>query len=147
MAEPIIGIPEPGKIQPVRSIKKPEQWEYVVQQHAARKAGKHIDLRLGDPETGHGHSWALRYWPKPGEKRLAVMQSTHDIPYFDWQGTIRKGYGAGTVKISDRQKAKIQSASGSKITFTVGKNELYSLVRTSSRDGKGWLLLNRSEPS
>lgn len=147
MAEPVIGIPEPGKIQPVRSVKKPEQWEYVVQQHAAKKAGKHMDLRLGDPETGHGHSWALRYWPKPGEKRLAVMQSTHDIPYFDWQGTIRKGYGAGKVKISDRQKARVQSASQSKITFTIGKNELYSLVRTSSRDGKGWLLLNRSEPS
>lgn len=143
--EEVIGIPRKGRIEKIRTVKKPENWEFVVQSHEARKAGQHLDLRLGDPVMGHGHSWALRHWPKPGEKRLAVLQSTHSIPYFDWEGKIEEGYGAGDVSIKDRAKVTIQRADPAKITFTRGKNELYSLIRTPSRDGKAWLLLNRSE--
>lgn len=144
MAEEIIGIPEKGKFHPIRSVNKPEDWEFVVHDHKAKKAGRHMDLRIGDPETGHGHSWAMRNWPQPGEKRLAVLQSTHSIPYFDWSGTIPEGYGAGEVDIADRRKVKIITANPSKITFESGPGEVYSLLRTGSGGGKTWLLINRS---
>lgn len=143
-ADEIIGIPKKGLIHPIRRVAKSEDWEFVVHSHEARRAGHHLDLRIGDPSTGHAHSWALRKWPEPGEKRLAVMQSTHTIPYMDWKGTIEKGYGAGNVEIADRRKVKVHSASQDKIDFATGPAERYTLLRTVTRDGKAWLLLNRS---
>ena len=143
MPEDIIGIPKKGLVQKIRSSKD-ENWEYVVHDHQALRAGRHFDLRLGDPKTGHGHSWALRKWPKPGEKRLAVLQSTHNLPYFDWKGTIESGYGAGKVDIAARGKAKIHKSTDDQITFAPDPHELYSLVRTGAEGGKSWLLINRT---
>ena len=54
------GLPSKKKITDPRPISKPEVWlESVVQEHAARRAGKHFDLRIGDPKKKIGHSWAL----------------------------------------------------------------------------------------
>lgn len=146
--EEIIGIPEKGKIEPIRKIDRPEDWEFVVHDHHAEQAGRHFDLRIGDPRSGHGHSWALRHWPeKPGQKRLAVMQSTHSLPYFDWSGRITEGYGKGDVAIADRRKVQVIKSTPSRIDFAPGPNELYTLLRTGARDGKAWLLINRSETS
>ena len=143
--EEIIGIPEKGEIQKIRSVKDPESWEFVVHDHKAERAGRHFDLRIGDPKTGHGHSWAMRSWPeKPGDKKLAVIQSTHSIPYFEWSGKIESGYGAGDVAIADRRKVQIIKSTPSQIDFAPGPKELYTLLRTSARDGKAWLLINRS---
>lgn len=143
--EQIIGIPEKGVTHPIRRIIAPEDWEFVVHDHHAKRAGRHYDLRLGDPETGHGHSWALRHWPGPGEKRLAILQSTHSIPYFDWKGTIEEGYGAGKVEIADRRKVTVTKATPDQITFAHGPHEVYSLVKADLRSGKGWLLVNRTK--
>lgn len=80
----------------------------------------------------------------PGEKRLAVIQSTHSIPYMDWSGKIEQGYGAGDVDIADRRKVKILQATEGKIDFSTEAGERYTIV-TGSNLGKGrWLLLNRS---
>lgn len=142
--EEIIGIPKKGLIHPIRRIARPEDWEFAVHDHRAKKAGRHFDLRIGDPHTGHAHSWALRNWPMPGEKRLAVIQSTHSIPYMDWSGKIEQGYGAGDVDIADRRKVKILQATEGKIDFSTEAGERYTIV-TGSNLGKGrWLLLNRS---
>jgi hypothetical protein len=142
--EEVIGIPEKGVTHPIRPLLKAEDWEFVVHSHEAKRAGHHFDLRLGDPEKGHAHSWALRGWPAAGEKKLAVIQSTHSMPYMNWEGTIEKGYGAGKVEIADRRKARIIKSSPDRITFSPGPDELYSLIRTKSRDGKAWLLVNHS---
>lgn len=144
MADKIIGIPKKGLIHPIRKITEPEEWEFVLHDHDAKRAGKHFDLRIGDPKTGHGHSWAMKYWPKPGEKRLAVQQSTHSIPYFDWSGTIEEGYGAGEVAIAKRGKAKLLKATPTQITFALGAHELYSLNSMGEREKNSWLLLNRT---
>jgi hypothetical protein len=141
--EAIIGIPEKGKIHPVRTSKD-EDWEFVIHDHDAKQAGRHFDVRLGDPKTGHAHSWAMRYLPKPGEKRLAVAQSTHTIPYMDWSGTIEHGYGAGDVAIHKRGQVKVLSSSPMKISFQTAQGEVYSMVKTKSQDGKAWLMVNRS---
>ena len=133
-----LGIPDRNKKSTIPVFKN-GQWEFGVQEHLAGKAGLHYDLRLGNPEDKKAYSWALRYMPKPGEKRLAIRQPDHTIPYMGWQGTIPKGYGAGTVDVKYRGKANIQVASPSKINFVVD-NTKFTLLKT---DGDSWLLLNR----
>ncbi len=117
------------------------QWEYGVHEHHAHRAGKHYDLRLGDPETKKAHSWALRYLPKPGEKRLAVRQPDHTMKYMDFEGNIPSGYGAGDVKLHARGKAKIHSSAPDKINFT-NDGVKYTLIKTKDNN---WLILNRDK--
>ena len=69
------GLPDPSVSHEIRPTEKHETWDYVLQEHQAEKRGLHHDLRLGDPKTGHGHSWAIPpEWPKPGtEDRKSVV--------------------------------------------------------------------------
>lgn len=133
-----IGLPS-KKLKAKIPIEHNEVWEFGVHEHNAKRAGKHFDLRLGNLKTNKAYSWALRYWPKPGEKRLAIRQPDHTIPYMDWSGDIPKGYGAGKVKIKYRGKAGIHKSSPSKINFNVDKTK-FTLIKT---DKDNWLLLNR----
>jgi inorganic pyrophosphatase len=135
------GIPTGRKIQPIPEVKRPKTWEFGVQKHTGEKAKEHFDLRLGDP-SGKAHSWALKYLPKPGERRLAVQQPTHTVEYMDFKGVIPEGYGAGPVDIARRDKAEVVHASDRIVRFNVyaGKEvEEYALRRTR---GKNWLLQN-----
>jgi len=138
------GIPIEKDVKPIPRVSKPKVWDFVIQEHDANKAGKHFDLRLGDPQTGAGHSWALRRLPKPGEKVLANQQPTHTLPYFDFKGKIEAGYGAGDVKQHTRSRAEIHRSTENKIVFSLynGKQaDEYALVRV---DGRDWLLVNRT---
>lgn len=136
--EEVIGIPDRNKTSIIPTIND-TTYEFGVQEHHANRAGKHFDLRLGDPKSNKAYSWAVRYWPKPGEKRLAIRQPDHTIPYMDWQGKIPTGYGAGTVKVKYRGQAAIQKSSPSKINFVVDSGK-FTLIKTK---GDSWLLLNR----
>lgn len=74
---------------------------FVVQEHIAKRAGFHHDLRL--QIDGEMESWAV---PKGvpttvGIKRLAIKVADHPIDYANFEGEIEEGYGAGTVKIFD----------------------------------------------
>jgi len=116
-----------------------------VQDHHANRAGRHFDLRLGDPQTGVAHSWALpkAKLPGPGEKPvLAVQQGDHTMDYMDFKGTIPSGYGAGVVKRHLRDRAEVFHADPDKLKFNhyrgSGHDE-YILRRT---DDKKWLLQN-----
>ena len=137
------GIPKIDRIHPIRQVKGPEAWELCLQRHAATRAGVHTDLRLGDPRKKLGHSWALRYWPKRGEKRLAVRQPTHTLDYFDFSGRISAGqYGAGTVKLLQRGKAMVVASGNKKVVFAVPKGKkkgAYALIATGK---KAWLLIH-----
>lgn len=138
------GIPQKEIVHDIPDVSEPEIWEYAVQRHKARRAGEHLDLRLGDPGTGFAHSWSMRRWPSPGDKLLAVQQPTHTMDYMDFQGQLPEGYGAGLVSLDDRDKVEITNATPDKISFNVyrGKGpEEYSLVRM--QDDK-WLILNRT---
>lgn len=109
-----------------------------------RVSNSHFDLRIGDPKTKIGHSWALRKLPGPGEKALAVQQPDHTLAYFKFTGTIPAGYGAGEVKRHSLLETEVLEASKDKIIFNryQGRDtHEYILRRT---DGNKWLLINRT---
>jgi DNA primase len=122
-------------------------WTLSIQEHKARKAGPHWDLRLVDPHTSYAHSWALpkSRMPLPGDKPvLAVQTPTHTARYALGFGArtsreIPKGYGAGTVKILKKNPVEVEST-GDKVRFSSGEND-YTLFRT--KDNM-WMLKNTS---
>lgn len=138
------GIPSKDTMHSIPEIKEPEAWEYTVHSHKAKKAGKHYDLRLGDPKTKFAHSWSIRNWPKPGMRVLAVQQPTHSMEYLNFKGEIKDGYGAGAVDIEDRDNIEIVRSTPDKVHFNVYKGkgpQEYSLIRMKD---KNWLLMNRT---
>ncbi len=139
------GLPSKTSFPSIRAVKKPEQWPFVIQEHQADRAGHHFDLRLGDQNSKNGHSFALRYLPNPGEKRLAVRQPDHTLEYFDFEGKIEKGYGKGTVKQHSKGTADVVESSDSLIKFVTHegrRSNEYTLVRI---EGSNWILINKGE--
>lgn len=123
--------------------KAPPFWQFAVQKHEAERAGTHFDLRLAP--NRHAFSWALRKWPKPGEKALAILQPTHTRKYMTFEGVIPKGqYGAGRVSLHDQGKVRVIEYRPGMIKFVRYKGkeaEEYVLVKTKD---KRWLLINTS---
>ncbi len=139
------GIPDRDDVKPLPKITASKTWEFGVHEHNAERRGLHYDLRLGDPSTGHAHSWATRQpLPKPGESIWAIQQPTHTVRYMDFEGTLPTGYGAGTVKLFDRGKTEILRASPGHIVFNVYRGrgpEEYVLHQIS---GTKWKFINRT---
>lgn len=136
------GIPSHKSIQNIPEFDG--EWDITVHEHNANKAGKHYDLRLGDPETGHSHSWALPKATFPDSKnrvRLAVQQPTHTTDYMSFEGDIPSGYGAGSVSIKVKGTTRV-SASNDKVNFSIPGSGAMSLIR---KDGNNWMLIKKSE--
>ena len=138
------GLPRKKKITNPPKVSKPEMWMSVIQSHVADVAGKHFDLRLGNKKTGIGHSWALRYLPEPGEKRLAIQQPDHTLDYFKFQGEIPSGYGKGTVRTHTSEDAEILESDKDKVIFNhyVGKDTNEYILRRTG--GNKWIIINRT---
>jgi hypothetical protein len=138
------GIPASRAVRALPRVKEPQTWELGVHRHLAERAGEHFDLRLGDPETGHAHSWALKKGlPAPGEKRLAVQQPTHTLNYMNFSGRIGEGYGKGDVELAQRDKTEVLRSSPQEVRFNVyqGKeNQEFALRRM--KGAKNWLIQN-----
>ncbi len=135
----IKGIPKRGKSSIPKTIKH-KIWPYSIQEHKAKRAGKHYDLRLGP----QGLSWAIRNWPKPGQKSLAKQTDDHSLDYYNFSGKIPTGYGAGTVKALEHGKTEVLKSTPNKISFITRDRYLpkrYSLIKTKEKD---WLLVNHT---
>ena len=138
------GIPDRRVVTPVPEVTSRRVWEFGVHDHHADRAGRHFDLRLGDPATGIAHSWALpkSRMPEPGEKLLAVMQPDHTVEYMDFKGRIAEGYGKGRVDLHARDKVEVLYASEDRVRFNRYEGRTiseYVLVRMAD---KQWLVMN-----
>lgn len=79
-ADEALGIPDRKRFGDVSQIPKDQLIKWIVQQHDARRAGKHFDVRLGTPQTGL-YSWATRKeLPEPGGKTMLFQQPVHCFP-------------------------------------------------------------------
>ena len=120
-------------------------WEYSLQDHRAKRAGRHRDLRLAD-EMGNVHSWAIRKFPGRGETSLAFQTFTHRPKDMYYEGTW-KGYGAGKVSVEDEGRVLVHQADNDKVLFSVVRGrdtDDFALVRL--RD-KAWRIVNMSPAS
>jgi hypothetical protein len=143
------GIPKSKRTHALPTAQN-KTWTMAVQEHLARKAGPHWDVRLVDPHTGFAHSWAVpkRTFPGQGDKPiLAVQTPTHSSRYaltFGEKGPkeIREGYGAGSVEIKHKEPVKVLSVGDDRIKFQREDGQSYTLFRT--KEDK-WLLRNSTE--
>lgn len=139
------GIPDRKEYGDLSKVEAGKILDYFVQKHKADRAGEHYDLRFGTPETGL-YSWAVRKGiPEPGDKpRLAVMQPSHSHSYGPFEGTIRHGYGKGTVAMHDKGSVLIDRADDKNIRYTIGHTRYPErfLLRQAGEDAKKWLLIN-----
>jgi bifunctional non-homologous end joining protein LigD len=128
---------------------------FVVQRHRARRL--HYDLRL--EIGGVLVSWAVPKGPTldPRARRLAVRVEDHPLDYFDFEGVIPEGYGAGDVIVwdwgtwepADGQDPEKALKAG-ELHFDLHGQKLrgrFVLVRTKTT-GAGkeqWLLLHKND--
>ena len=130
---------------------------FVVQKHAARRAGLHYDFRL--EHAGVLWSWAVPRGPSldPADRRMAIHVEDHPIAYADFQGTIPDGqYGAGAVETWDRgtwepiDDPEYGMAKGH-LHFRLHGDRLtgrWSLIRAPNRDPRkpeAWFLVRHAE--
>jgi bifunctional non-homologous end joining protein LigD len=125
--------------------------------HRNRARRLHYDLRL--EVGGVLASWAVPKGPTldPGARRLAVHVEDHPLDYFDFEGVIPAGYGAGDVIVWDW--GTWEPAEGDDPERAIATGELhfdlhgeklkgrFVLVHTkTAADGKEhWLLLHKND--
>ena len=119
-----------------KNIKQQRNTRLVIQEHSTiRNPISHYDMRLKD--KGIAHSWVIRSLPGDKKKALAIQQPTHTAKYMNFEGEIKKGYGAGTVKKVYDNNVKVHSASDDKIKMKLPEGE-FVMVRTKD---KNWLMI------
>lgn len=109
--------------------------KFVVTEHDAKRARLHWDLRFRMPKSKNWASFAVRKGvpTQPGKKVLAVRTHDHSEKEALITGTIKSGYGAGTLKEWDRGDCIIHKYTPSHIVVEFkGKKVkgIYHLVST-----------------
>ncbi|HLF78945.1 MAG TPA: non-homologous end-joining DNA ligase [Dehalococcoidia bacterium] len=140
---------------------------FVVQQHAAYRAGMHWDFRL--EVDGVLKSWPLRKAPSldPKQKRGAAMTEDHPYAYREFEGVIPKGeYGGGQVIVWDEgiytpdedgvtswddkengSRRMNQGIDAGKVSFTLQGHKLkgsFALIKTKYRPNS-WLMIKHRD--
>lgn len=121
---------------------------YCIQDHHARRAGRHHDFRF--EKGGVAVSWALRKgMPRKGDHaRLAIRTEDHPLDYMQWEGLIPDGcYGAGAVLIVDYGRVEVLEYRADKVKVRLsggtdlGWEGVYSMMRQGQ--GPGWLVVHK----
>lgn len=149
------GIPVGKKIHPLPEIEErtEDTWRLVAQQHPARRAGTHTDLRFIDPGLGLAHSWATKKkLPGPGKDAIKLFrQPTHTAAYADYEGPIGAGYGetrpGEEVKKVLDQKIEVLHANPRRLRFNMhqGRAGSQEFVLSQNKGDKQWWLMNVSQ--
>jgi len=116
--------------------------DFVLQEHGARKAGRHFDVRLGNRKQGL-LSWVSRHpLPVPGGQIYVKQMPVHKYSYKDFEGVIPAGRrGAGWVRKVTGGKANVLEASRQGAKFVIG-GQKYALLRPKDWAPENWLLVN-----
>jgi len=130
----------------IRVIRTP----YVIQEHLAKRAGKHCDLRIQRINGNVLESWALprcRIPEKMGEKVLAIRTKPHSRLWLYFEGEIGEGYGKGTVKILQKGLANILNWGPHYLHFNIGGPKIsgtFLLIRFKN-EKDNWLLIRTKD--
>ena len=127
--------------EPQWSIAKSHESIFVVQEHHASHL--HWDFRLA--LDGVLKSWAIPKEPpvESGVKRLAIQTEDHPLEYANFEGVIPEGqYGAGVVKIWDKDIFELLERTDKKYDFILNSNKLkgkYHLIKFPKGGDNVWL--------
>ena len=118
--------------------------KFLIHKHEAKKAGLHYDLRLG--HNGVLKSWACRKISDlidDEAKRIMVFETPdHDSSWFNFEGEIEDGYGAGKVTVWDKGTFKETYWSKDHITVIFNGTKLkgkYTFILYQNGTQKQWL--------
>ncbi|RIZ71281.1 MAG: hypothetical protein D0530_04965 [Methylococcales bacterium] len=152
------GLPDPFRFGNTQHLPLNQSVPFVVQEHNARRAGRHFDYRIhGMPEDRTLSFATKKNMPGPGDRPIMLFQQPlHRGSYSEFEGTLESGYGAGDVRTHEKGSLLVTEATPTKIKFVVThrKNpEEFTLVRKSSTPAEGtarakqtqggsWLMFN-----
>ncbi len=138
------GLPDRRNYGDLSRLEAGRLLDFVIQLHEAQRAGRHYDVRFGNPEQGL-YSWATRKeLPEPGQRTALFQQPLHRHDYMNFQGTL-KGYGAGQVRTARKGQILLTKVSPTKIEFTTADErhpQRYTLLKPTTFKGRDWLLVN-----
>jgi len=137
-----VGIPDRSKYVPPPEVSDTRIWQFTRHDHEAERAGKHFDIRLGDPKTGLTYNWASKKWPKPGQGTYAIPQPTHDYEYMRFQGRIPEGYGKGDVRLGRHEPTEIISSRPDRVEFNLYKGRVPEQFVIRQVDDSRWVIHN-----
>lgn len=117
----------------------------TIQEHNARVAGLHWDLRLSKTdEPSEQLSWVLPKARLPDvDVLLAIPVEDHPWSYRNFSGTIASGYGAGTVDLIFADWVYCSKFEDDAISFTYQGKE-YALRKSTEK--KWFIVQKKSTP-
>jgi hypothetical protein len=144
------GLPDKHIYGDVKKLKPGQLYDYVIQQHDAKKRGTHYDLRIGNKDLGM-FSWALPALPHEDSRRIWAPQTElHSHDYNTFEGEIPSGYGAGKVQKLQSGEVLVTDKNDDKISFSIADKKhpkRYTLLNPGGLGhGKVWMVIKDREP-
>lgn len=125
----------------------PIKSKFVITEHSAKKSRLHWDLRFKKPNSETWSSFACRKEIplEPGVRILAVRTHDHSEKQALMTGTIKTGYGAGTLKDWDKGDCILEKYSSAHIAINFKGKKLkgiYHLINVALSGGKKYKAQN-----
>ncbi len=121
-------------------VKAPQNTEFIIHDHDAKRAGKHQDLRIKIANNKWASFAVKKGVPKdPGVRVLAVRTHDHTDKEALMVGEIPEGYGAGKLSVFDKGKCKIvKFASAHMVLDLKGRKikGIYHMINVGLAQGK-----------